>query len=315
MRRREFLLAGAAAATVLRGATMTRKERVDRALAGETVDRTPFTFWHHFGLKTPEEHAARTLEFHRDYRTDLVKVMSDFPYPKAKGKNWYDLKLVDNPFPQQIKALELIRDGLNGDAYFVETVFNSWNVAEKLSSKEDVRKLQHDNPQALLNALDMITQSQIKHIRKALKTGAAGILLSVANANEAEMKREDYIKYSLPFDRRLMKAAADSKLAILHLHLEKDFIALYEDFPATAINFSTHVSHVPIREMRRRYSQMIMGGIDEVNYRKLSERELKAQWDAAQGAAGKKFMLTPGCSVPNDSTPEELKRLPAIVGA
>jgi uroporphyrinogen-III decarboxylase len=188
-------------------------------------------------------------------------------------------------------------------------------VAEKLSSKEDVRKLQHDNPQALLNALDMITQSQIKHIRKALKTGAAGILLSVANANEAEMKREDYIKYSLPFDRRLMKAAADSKLAILHLHLEKDFIALYEDFPATAINFSTHVSHVPIREMRRRYSQMIMGGIDEVNYRKLSERELKAQWDAAQGAAGKKFMLTPGCSVPNDSTPEELKRLPAIVGA
>jgi uroporphyrinogen decarboxylase len=315
MRRREFLLAGAAAATVLRGATMTRKERVDRALAGETVDRTPFTFWHHFGLKTPEEHAARTLEFHRDYRTDLVKVMSDFPYPKAKGKNWYDLKLVDNPFPQQIKALELIRDGLNGDAYFVETVFNSWNVAEKLSSKEDVRKLQHDNPQALLNALDMITQSQIKHIRKALKTGAAGILLSVANANEAEMKREDYIKYSLPFDRRLMKAAADSKLAILHLHLEKDFIALYEDFPATAINFSTHVSHVPIREMRRRYSQMIMGGIDEVDYRKLSERELKAQWDAAQGAAGKKFMLTPGCSVPNDSTPEELKRLPAIVGA
>lgn len=315
MRRREFLLAASAAASVLRGATMTRKERVDRALAGETVDRTPFTFWHHFGLKTPEEHAARTLEFHRDYRTDLVKVMSDFPYPKGKGKNWYDLKLVDNPFPQQIKALELIRDGLNGEAYFVETIFNSWNVAEKLSSKEDVRKLQQENPQALLNALDMITQSQIKHIRKALKTGAAGILLSVANANEAEMKREDYIKYSLPFDRRLMKAAADSKLAILHLHLEKDFIALYEDFPATAINFSTHVSHVPIREMRRRYSQMIMGGIDEVNYRKLSERELKAQWDAAQGAAGKKFMLTPGCSVPNDSTPEELKRLPAIVGA
>jgi uroporphyrinogen-III decarboxylase len=315
MRRRDLLLAAAAAPAIVRGAAMTRKERIDRALAGSDVDRTPFTFWHHFGLKTPEEHAARTLEFHRDYRTDLVKVMSDFPYPKGKGKTWYDLKVVENPFPQQIRALELIRDGLNGDAYFVETIFNSWNVAEKLSSKEEVRKLKTENPQALMNALDVITESQVKHIRRALKTGAAGILLSVANANAAELDREDYIRYSRPFDRRLMQAAAGSKLAILHLHLDKDFIELFDDTPATVINYSAHVSHVPIREMRRRYSQAIMGGIDEVNYRTLNERELKAQWDAAQGAAGKKFILVPGCSVPNESTAEELKRLPAVVGA
>lgn len=314
MRRREFLLAAAAPA-ILRGAAMTRKERIDRALAAEDVDRTPFTFWHHFGLKTPEEHAERTLQFHRDYRTDLVKVMSDFPYPKGKGKTWYDVKMVDNPFPQQIRALELIRDGLGGDAYFVETIFNSWNVAEKLSSKEEIRKLKAENPQALLNALDVITQSQIRHMHRAQKAGAAGFLVSVANANAAEMEREDYIRYSRPFDRRLMKAAADSKLAILHLHLDKDFIELFDDFPGNLINYSAHVSRIPIREMRRRYSQVIMGGIDEVNYRKLTERELKAQWDSAQGAAGKKFILTPGCSVPNESTPGELKRLPAVVGA
>src|SRR5437016_9272721 len=127
MLRRHFLFAAAAAAATRPAAfgwaTLSQKERVDRALAGRDLDRPPFTFWHHFGLKTAEAHAARTLEFHRLYHTDLVKVMSDFPYPKAPGK-WYELKVNSNPFPDQIRSLELIRDGLNGGAYMIETVFN-----------------------------------------------------------------------------------------------------------------------------------------------------------------------------------------------
>jgi hypothetical protein len=31
---------------------------------------------------------------------------------------------VNSPFPEQLRALELIRDGLRGQAYFVETIFN-----------------------------------------------------------------------------------------------------------------------------------------------------------------------------------------------
>jgi hypothetical protein len=66
--------------------------------------RPPFTFWHHFRLPTAEAHAEATLSFHRAYRTDLVKVMSDFPYPKPAGK-WYELRPDPNPFPRQIRAL------------------------------------------------------------------------------------------------------------------------------------------------------------------------------------------------------------------
>jgi hypothetical protein len=45
--RRNFVL-GSAAAVTLRGAVLTSKERVDRALQGADVDRSPFSFWHHF---------------------------------------------------------------------------------------------------------------------------------------------------------------------------------------------------------------------------------------------------------------------------
>src|SRR4029077_14326906 len=129
--RRNFLAATAAlpAFASKSGATLSHKERVDRALKGATVDRPPSTHWHHFGLEKerPEKLAAATLDYHRRFRTDLVKLMSDFPYPKADG-GWYSLKVNDNPFAPQIRALELIREGLAGDAYFLETIFNPYKV-------------------------------------------------------------------------------------------------------------------------------------------------------------------------------------------
>ena len=36
--------------------------------------------------------------------------MSDFPYPKPALANGMNSEVVDNPFPQQIRALELVRE-------------------------------------------------------------------------------------------------------------------------------------------------------------------------------------------------------------
>jgi uroporphyrinogen-III decarboxylase len=75
------------------------------------------------------------------------------------------------------------------------------------------------------------------------------------------------------------------------------------------------VSKIPVADVRKTYAATIAGGIDELNYRKLTAAEIKTQWRSAQEAAGRKFILTPGCSVPNDSTREDLQRLPALLGA
>jgi uroporphyrinogen-III decarboxylase len=320
MLRREFLYSAAAVATlgsraVCGAAPLNHKERVDRALKGSDVDRPPFTFWHHFGLKSAEAHAERTLAFHKQYRTDIVKVMSDFPYPKPQGK-WYELKSLENPFPDQIRALELIRNGLNGDAYFIETIFNPFNVAEKLSSKEEVRKLMQENPKALLAALDVITQSEVNHAKRAIALGARGILLAVANANSKELSTADYTRFNALFDKRILEAVSGAPLNFLHLHVEREYLDQFRSFPAAVLNYSQHVTGIPIAEVRAKFpQQVIAGGIDEVNYEKLTAKEIRAQWEAASQAAGKKYILTPGCSVPNDSSTAELELLPKTLGA
>jgi uroporphyrinogen decarboxylase len=313
--RRDFLYFSAAAATAGANAKMPARERVDCALKGQAVDRPPFSFWHHFGLeKFPAERQAEaTLEFHRKFRTDLVKVMSDYPYPKPAGK-WYETEALANPFPEEIRALELIRAGLKGEAHFVETIFNPWNVAEKLSSPKDVMELKERNPKSLQATLHALAESEANHAKKAIAAGASGIFLAIANAQDGIMPREDYRKFSEPYDRMVLKVTTGAPLNVLHLHGDKVYLDLFtKGWPAAAINYSTHGTKVSVAEMRKKYPGVLMAGLDEVNYRKLSATELRDQWKSAESAAGRRFILTPGCSVPNDSADEELNRLPALL--
>ena len=121
--RRDLFLALTAAAYA--GIGLDSKKRIERALAGKDVDRPPFSAWHHFHLESepPEVFAKATIEFHQQTGTDLVKVMSDFAYPKPVG-GLDRLQVETNPFPAQIHALELIRDSIGAENYFVETIFN-----------------------------------------------------------------------------------------------------------------------------------------------------------------------------------------------
>jgi len=295
----------------LAAARLTPRERVERALRGEDVDRPPFTFWYHFGLeKEPGgRHARATLDFQRRFGTDLVKVMSDFPYPKPPGK-WYELKVDANPFPEQIRALEIIREGLAGRKHFVETIFNPWNVAEKLSSKEEVQRLKAEKPQTLLDALEVIAKWEANHARKAIAAGASGIFLAIANAEDAILSRDDFARFSEPFDKMVLEAVRLAPLNTLHLHGAKVYLdRFYQGWPAAVLNYSTHATGVAIAAVRARWSGVLMGGLDELRFRALTPAELRDQWQSAQQAAGKRFLLAPGCSVPNDTTDEELNRL------
>lgn len=315
--RRRFLLAAGAAATASGAKQMTSRGRVDRALRGEDVDRPPFSMWHHFGLeKLPgERHAEATLAFHRKFRTDLVKVMSDYPYPKPKG-NWWELKVEENPFPEQIRALELIRDGLGGRAHFIETVFIPYNQAEKLSSKAEVARMRRERPQALLDALETIAKSEANHARRAVAAGASGVFLAIDNAQTGILTPEEYAKFSEPFDRMVIDAVRTAPLNVLHLHGDKVYLDRFcKGWPAAGVNYSPHGTGVSVAKARARYGGLLLCGVDERNYAQLTETEMKRQAQEARAAAGAKFLLTPGCSVPNESTDEQLLRLTRAAGA
>jgi uroporphyrinogen decarboxylase len=339
MNRRDFLSsAGAAISLALArpvfgkitgSSKLTHKERVDRALRGQDLDRPPFTFYHHYKRPTAQLEAQDHLEFHRTYNTDIVKVMNDFDYPQSTTGKWYELRPLDSPFPDQLATLQLVRDGLHGDAYFIDTIYGPYMTAmilfqsqpqfASLGKSEEVQDEQirslHDfqqqNPDAWHSALEAITQSTINHIRHIKDIGASGALVSVFNAESKFGSVADYERYTRPYDKQVFDALADTKLTILHLHyLERPYLDQFKDFNAPVIQYSVKTSGIPISEVRKQYSQPIAGGVDEIDYQKLTTAEIRKQWMEARKEAGTKYIAAPGCSVPNNSTPEELARFP-----
>jgi uroporphyrinogen decarboxylase len=343
MNRRNFLSAAAASAGLALArpvfgkkagsSTLTHKERVDRALRGQDLDRPPFTFYHHYKRPSAQLEAQDHLEFHRTYNTDIVKVMNDFDYPQSTTGKWHELKPLDSPFPDQLSTLKLVRDGLNGDAYFIDTIYGPYMTAmilfqsqpqfASLGKSEEVQdqqiqslhEFQQSNPDAWHDALEAITQSTINHIRHAKDIGASGTLVSIFNAESKFGSVADYERFTRPYDKRVFDALADTKLTILHLqYLERPFLDQFKDFNAPALQYSVKSSGIPISEIRKQYSQPILGGVDEFDFEKLTVAEMRKQWTEAREQAGAKYIAAPGCSVPNGSTPEELARFPRSLG-
>jgi uroporphyrinogen decarboxylase len=338
MNRRTFLHSAAAAAGLalarpLLGkttpATLSHKERVDRALSGQDVDRPPFTFYHHYKRPTPQLEAQDHLDFHRTYDTDIVKVMNDFDYPASSTGKWYELKALDSPYPDQLTTLKLIRDGLNGDAYFIDTLYGPYMTAmilfgaqpqfAKLGKSEEIQDqvisslhdFQKQNPDGWHTALEAITQSTVNHIRHSKDIGASGALVSVFNAESKFGSVSDYERYTRPYDKRVFDALADSKLTVLHLHyLERPYIDQFKQLNAPVVQYSVKTSGIPISEARKHFSQTIAGGVDEIDFDKLTTAEMRKQWTESREQAGSKYIAAPGCSVPDASTPAELARFP-----
>jgi uroporphyrinogen decarboxylase len=339
LNRRQFISAMASAAALTgipssfaSSTRLTHKERVDRALRGEDVDRPPFSFWHHYKRPTAELEAQDHLEFHRRYDTDFVKVMNDFDYPRSKTGKWYELEPVETPYPQQLRTLELVRDGLHGDAYFIDTLYGPYMTAMLLLAAEpefagkkggedrtdviqSIHDFQKENSAGWEQAMEAITQSTIHHIRRSQEIGCSGTLVSIFNATAKFGSVSDYERYSKPYDKRVLAALADTKLTLLHLHtLERPYLDQFKDFQAPVINYSVKTSGIPIAEVRKDYSQAIAGGVDEVDFDKLTTEEIRKQWMLAREEAGSKYIITPGCSVPDASTDAELARMPRAVG-
>jgi hypothetical protein len=132
----------------------------------------------------------------------------------------------------------------------------------------------------------VIAKSEANHARLAVRAGAAGIFLAIANAQAGVLSESDYAKFSEPFDKMILDAVKTAPLNVLHLHTDaasgdKLYASrFYRGWPAAAINYTLH-TRIPIAQMRREYPGVILAGLDERAYRSLSSAQLKEQTAAA----------------------------------
>jgi uroporphyrinogen-III decarboxylase len=123
------------------------------------------------------------------------------------------------------------------------------------------------------------------------------------------MTREEYLRFSAPFDRQILEAARGARLNIMHLHGDTVYLDLFwKGWPATGISYDCFGTGVSIAAARKQYAGVLMAGLNHTTTRTDPPATLKAAIAAARPAAPK-WILAPGCSVPDESTDAELQKL------
>jgi uroporphyrinogen decarboxylase len=160
----------------------------------------------------------------------------------------------------------------------------------------------------------VIAKSEANHARLAIAAGAAGIFLAIANAQQGILSPEEYAKFSEPFDRMVMDAVSSAPLNTLHIHGDKVYLDRFlTGWRAAVLNYSAKSTGIPLAVARKKFSGVLMGGLDEQKFRTLEHGEMKRQ--IATVEAGPKYIVAPGCSVPNETKDEEILKLTRLIGA
>ena len=309
---------------------MTKFERVQAALRRQPTDRPPYAFWRHF--PDVDRNAAAlsqsTLRFHERYQSDFLKVTptggyavedwgcveSDEVRPDGHRScarhavtapdDWKKIRPVRMESTAWASHLEtIIRCVVDrrANCSTVPTVFSPLSLARKLSGD----RLNYDlkeNPQAVTDALEAITETILAFAEACFREGTEGFFYSIQAASTDLHTVEEYRRFGEPYDRRILEAVqARSKLTILHAHGDHLMFDRLATLPAHAWNWDDRRAGPSLREAAARVPGAVVGGLDQwATLRDGSAEDAQAQVrDAIEQTSGLGLIVGGGCVLPS----------------
>ncbi|MFW5714413.1 MAG: uroporphyrinogen decarboxylase family protein [Brevefilum sp.] len=251
---------------------MNKIERVRAALAGETPDRVPASFWFHF----PEEkaHGEGAVQAHLDYYRqadlDFLKIMNEHPYQvETVIKNpvdWRKIKpapLTSDFYQAQLDEIKMITDELGGECLTTTTIFNPFSSGNHCSGKKVTEHLKTD-PESVNIGLATIAESLAEFAVACLEAGADGIYFS-AQGGEADRFEEDiFLKAIKPHDLTVLNVVKNqSAFNILHICRDNIRLHLYSNYPGNVVNWAaTAQNNIPLTAGKKLFDRTLLGGMD-----------------------------------------------------
>jgi uroporphyrinogen decarboxylase len=324
---------------------MTKFERVQAALKREATDRPPYAFWRHFPDvdRSAAALAQATLRFHERYGSDFLKVTpaggyavedwgcveSDEVAPDGHRpcvrhavttfddwKKIRPLRLESTGWGAHLETILRCVVDRRADCSTLPTVFSPLSLARKLSGE----RLNYDlkeNPQAVTDALEAITETILTFADACFLEGAEGIFYSVMAASRDLHTEEEYRRFGEPYDRRILEhVRPKSKLTILHCHGSSLMFDILAALPAHAWNWDDRRAGPSLRDAQRRVSGAVIGGLDQWGALKDGTPDAAAAeaQDALAQTGGRGIILGAGCVLPSQASDLALVELIKSIG-
>lgn len=308
---------------------MSKRERLEATIHGEETDRPPVALWRHFpgDDQNPAALAASTLAFQRQYDFDFIKVMPASSscirdwgaedvwegnlegtrrytrHPVREAEDWLALRPLDpeqGNLGDQLRCLALIREAVGETVPFIHTIFNPLSQAKNLAGPTRLLVHLRRHPQAVLAGLETITVTTERFIAAARRRGISGIFLAVQHATAEVLSEEEYRRYGVPFDRRLLAAAGGLWLNVLHIHGDHILFDLLADYPVQVVNWHDRETPPSLQEGQARFRGAVLGGLRrwETMQRGTPADVRREAQDALAQTGGRRFILGTGCVTP-----------------
>ena len=319
---------------------MNKRERVMAALRGQEVDAPPVGFWGHDFMRewTAEGLAAAMLEQVRTYDYDYLKVnpratyyaeawgcryrSANDPAKRPEVAHWVlrepadleSVRPVDSsagPFGEQLEALRLIAEGLNGEVPFVQTVFSPLSVLGRMANdRELIQRWMTEAPDALNAALAAVAETLAAYARACLEIGADGIFFPTTEWGAADAcSAEQYETFGRQYDLRVLAAAEGAPFNILHVCRPNNIMDALLDYPAAVVNWAVHDDgNATLADAMKRTGMAMMGGVNEKEtLMNGSVADVRAEvQEALRQTGGRRFLVAPGCSISPQTPPEHI---------
>ncbi len=162
--------------------------------------------------------------------------------PVKTAQDWGNVSPVrmSHPvFKEQLRAVELIAEGLGGKVPFLVTVFTPVSIAARLcASDEAFLSLLRDSPRSVTPALEAITDTFVAFSKAALERGASGLFYATTGfATRDRMSPADFRRLVRPWDLKLLGRLPAAEFNCLHVCRDNNMLAELADYPVHAFNW------------------------------------------------------------------------------
>jgi uroporphyrinogen decarboxylase len=310
-------------------ATITHRARLQACLSGELLDHAPVALWRHFPVddQTPQGLAAATAAFQHTFDFDLIKVTPASSFcikdwgaddrwaGNPEGTREYTRRVVHQPedwthlkpldptrahLGDQLTCLRLLTREFSPDTPVIQTIFSPMSQAKNLVGPNDLPIFMRRDPAALHEGLRCITETTLRFLEEAIKTGIDGIFYAIQHGQYGLLSESEFNEFCRPYDLQILQAARGLWLNMVHLHGSAVMFDQITNYPADIINWHDRETFPTLSEAQQRYSGVVCGGLRQWDTMVLgtSDQVNQEAQDALQQTAGKRFILGTGCVLP-----------------
>jgi len=307
----------------------SHRARLETCLSGARPDRTPVALWRHFPVddQDPGLLAAAAAAYQDQFDFDLIKVTPSSSFcvrdwgiqdewrGEPEGTRQYTRRVVQDPedweklplldplngsLGAQLECLRMLSARYRPTTPVLQTIFSPLSQAKNLVGPANLLVHLRKWPDAVHAGLKRIAEVTQRFILEANKIGIDGVFYAVQHAQYGTLSEEEFEEFGRAYDFRVLEAASQHWLNMVHLHGAQVMFDKVADYPVGVINWHDRQTEPDLKAAMQRTTAVLCGGLRQWETMVLGTPEqVRAEaLDALEATGGQRLILGTGCVTP-----------------